>query len=232
MPAPRPPHDIVTDEACLRFSRYQPRDAWRQLDDQLRGSIPAYEGHEGLIHAWLARRALGPTGEHVLATVWTSRAAHDQAFSVATLATAEQEASASVAEVTTELLPVRIHAVFPRGVPMTILRVFRGRTFPGQRAAYLAEARAGTMLDGERPDGPGALACAIDGDDGFLTVSVWPSWASIEACTGGDVRRPLTTRNRARIAWGAPVHYELVAVPTDADPAPYDPSHRAIVAEM
>jgi len=96
---------------------------------------------------------------------------------------------------------------------MTILRVYRGWTRPGELEAYLAEAAAGTRLDGERPDGPGAFICASDGEARFVTVSVWPDWSAIEACTGGDIGRPLSTRNAARIEQGAPTHYELVDLP-------------------
>jgi hypothetical protein len=65
-------------------------------------------------------------------------------------------------------------------------------------------------LDGQRPDGPGGLVCGIHGEDGFVTLSVWPDWSCIEACTGGDVRHPLTTRNAARLADGGPTHDEIV----------------------
>ena len=109
-----------------------------------------------------------------------------------------------------DVMPVRIHEVFERDRPMTILRVFRGRTHPGELEAYLEEARAGTLADGARPDGPGALVCASDGETTFLTVSLWPDWSAIEACTGGNIQQPLATRNAARIEHGGPTHFELV----------------------
>ena len=50
---------------------------------------------------------------------------------------------------------------------------------------------------------------ALDPPDHFLTASVWPDWASLEACTGGDIRRPFLSRNQARLAEGGPTHYEI-----------------------
>ncbi len=116
-----------------------------------------------------------------------------------------------VVESVTEVLPVRIFEVFERAAPMTILRVFRGQVRVGQLEEYLAEAHIGTLADGRRPEGPGALVCATDATGGFVTASTWPDWPSIAACTGGDIRRPLTTRNAGRLVSGAPSHYELVA---------------------
>jgi hypothetical protein len=54
------------------------------------------------------------------------------------------------------------------------------------------------------------LVCGTDGEAAFVTVSLWPDWSAIEASTGGNIQQPLTTRNAARIAEGAPTHYELV----------------------
>jgi hypothetical protein len=57
--------------------------------------------------------------------------------------------------------------------------------------------------------------CGTDGEATFVTVSLWPDWSAIAACTGGNIQQPLTTRNAARIAEGVPTHYELVE-PTDS----------------
>ena len=44
-------------------------------------------------------------------------------------------------------------------------------------------------------------------------MSLWPDWAAIERATGGDVRRPMATKDSARIVDMDIVHYEVV---TDA----------------
>jgi hypothetical protein len=204
------PDTVGTVSRCLRVTTIGPGETDHELDAALRAIGPATGVLPGNLGVWLGRRSVSSLGERVLVSVWSSRQAHDRALAIARDVLLGQPPVASIAGQKTDVLPVEIEASFPRDRPMTILRVFRGRTYPGQRATYLTEAAAGVLIDGERPDGPGALICGLDGDDGFVTVSLWPDWAAIEACTGGDMRRPLLTRNAARIEHGAPTHYELV----------------------
>ena len=51
----------------------------------------------------------------------------------------------------------------------------------------------------------------LAGPDRFLTVSLWPDWAAIERATGGDIRRPMSTKDSARIVDMDIVHYEVVS---------------------
>jgi hypothetical protein len=195
----------------LRLSTFRPEIAPHELDTWLRQAVSVYASQAGHIWTCVGRRAVGATDEHAWASLWSSAEAHDRAFESDPVMTVEQEARTRVVGAMAELLPVRIKAIVPRARPMTILRLFRGRTHPGQRDAYLAEAEVGAAEDGARADGPGAIACCTVGADEFVTASVWVDWPSIEACTGGDVHRPLTTRNAARIAAGGPTHFEIVA---------------------
>ena len=57
------------------------------------------------------------------------------------------------------------------------------------------------------------LYLAADPPDRFLTLSLWPDWSAIERATGGDVHRPMSTKDSARIVDMDIVHYEVV---TDA----------------
>jgi hypothetical protein len=199
-----------SDQAYLRLTTFRPLVPPYELDQWLRRAVAAYTAQPAHIWTCVGRRAVGATDEHTLASVWSSRSGHDEAIGTSAVRDLETDAQRMVADAVTELLPLRIGEVFPRDRPMTILRVFRGRTHAGQRDAYLTEAELGTAADGRRPDGPGAIACATLGADDFVTASVWADWPSIEACTGGDIHRPLTTRNATRIAAGGPTHYEIV----------------------
>lgn len=194
----------------LRVVTLSVPETWHELDRTLRGSLPVYRAQGGNVQTWLGRRGPAPADERVIASVWSSRQAHDEATDILDLVTAHGGQATTVHASRIDVLPVRLFEVFERDSPMTILRVFRGRTHAGQLEQYIEEARAGTRLDGARPDGPGMVVCGTDADATFLTVSLWPDWAAIEACTGGNIQQPLTTRNAARIAQGSPTHYELV----------------------
>ena len=207
--------DAEQDRYHLRVATFTAPETWHVLDQTLRASVPAYAAQAGNVSTWLGRSGPGPTQERVLASVWSSRRAHDEATDIVELVAAH--GGLNVISGRIDVLPVRLHEVFERDRPMTILRVFRGRTHPGQLDVYLEEARAGARIDGTRPDGPGTVVCGSDGQAAFVTVSLWPDWSAIEACTGGNIQRPLTTRNAARIAEGAPTHFEIVPSP---EPAP------------
>jgi hypothetical protein len=201
------------DPVVMRLALFGAQESWHELDRVLRSTMPVYAGQAGSLATWLGRRGAGPAEERVVASVWSSMRALDQATDIVELVTAHGPAGTTMTPTHVEVIPVRIRETFERDRPMTILRLYQGRTRPGELELYLEEARAGTRLDGARPDGPGTLVCASDGEARFVTVSLWPDWAAIEACTGGDIQRPLATRNATRIEDGAPSHYELV--PTD-----------------
>ena len=202
--------DAEQDRHHLRVATFTAPATWHVLDPTLRACVPAYAAQAGNIITWVGRSGPGPTEERVLASVWASRRAHDEATDIVELVAAHGSGGMAITSNRIDVLPVRLNEVFERDRPMTILRVFRGRTYPGQLEAYLEEARAGTRIDGRRPDGPGGLVCGSDGEATFITVSLWPDWSAIEACTGGNIQRPLTTRNAARIEQGAPTHFEIV----------------------
>jgi hypothetical protein len=202
--------DAEQDRPLLRVATLTVPDTWHELDRTLRACMPVYAAQDGNTVTWLGRRGPTPIEERVVASVWSSRQALDQATDIVELLRAHGTGATTVVSSRIDVLPVRLHEVFERDRPMAILRVFRGRTRPGELEAYLDEARAGTHLDGARADGPGALVCGSDGQATFVTVSLWPDWSAIEACTGGNIQRPLATRNAARIEEGSPTHFEIV----------------------
>ena len=58
--------------------------------------------------------------------------------------------------------------------------------------------------------GPNAIYLAPVEADRFVTLSLWPSWDAIETATGGDVHRPIVTKDPRRIVDMAIVHYEVI----------------------
>lgn len=91
-----------------------------------------------------------------------------------------------------------------------IIRVVEGTTRPGQLAAYVAEARDGTLDDRAAGFGPRGLYLAVEEPDRFLTLSLWDAWSHVEAATGADVNRVDRTRHRDRLVDWTAEHYEVV----------------------
>jgi hypothetical protein len=211
MSADAPTPDLVAgDRPRLRLVTFGTQGTWHEVDATLRAWRVPYAAAPGNLATWLGRRGAGPTEERVVVSVWSPGHAPRPGVDIAERIVREVPPEARITNARSEALPVRIHETFHREAPMTILRVFRGRTRPGELEVYLVEARAGSRLDGQRPDGPSTVISATEGDSGFVTASLWPDWRAIEACTGGDIRRPMATRNAARIESGGPTHYELV----------------------
>ena len=93
----------------------------------------------------------------------------------------------------------------------TVLRLFRGHVRPGELEPYIEESRAGTIADTEAGRGPNAIYLARVEADRFVTLSLWRNWDAIETATGGDVHRPIVTKDPRRIIEMDVVHYEVIA---------------------
>lgn len=210
--------DAGREARVLRLTRFRPREPWAGIDRALRATgIRSFGAQRGLVDAWFARRGPEFEHEHVIASVWESAAA-ERAGSV--LPVDLPESDVILDEPARRVLRLVLDVRFPRAEPPAILRIYDGRTRPGQLDAYVGEAGRGVLLDGQAASGPAAVCMSVDPPDRFVTASLWTGWASIEACTGGDIRRPLATRNHARLAGGGPVHYEVIlaldGLPEDA----------------
>jgi hypothetical protein len=201
----------ATDGPVMRVTMFRPADMWHELDRRLRELLPVFAGQSGLLEAWVGRGGTGSSDERLVVSIWASARAQETALTVPDFLELESRTDSAIVDRRTEVFAVQIRERFTRERPMQILRIFRGQTRPGEMDAYLAEARQGVVVDGRRPQGPGAVVCAVDGQDGFVTASLWADWPAIEAATGGDVHHPLATRNAARLVGGAPAHFELIA---------------------
>ena len=74
----------------------------------------------------------------------------------------------------------------------------------------LSQSTTGQFADAAAKRGSNALYLAPVPPDRFITVSLWPSWSAIEVATGGDIHRPIVTRDPRRIVGMDVEHYEVV----------------------
>ncbi|MFN8621214.1 MAG: hypothetical protein U0869_10760 [Chloroflexota bacterium] len=168
--------------------------------------LPELAARAGCLGAWAGRRTSGERASRVLAVAWRDVAAGDRARGDGSL----RELVGHGRDHATLRGRIVLFERFPRHAPPRILRVYDGRTRPGELEAYVEEARAGVLLDGASPDGPVSVCMAVVAADRFVTVSTWTDWERLARCTGGDLDRPLVTRNAARLIGGGPVHLELI----------------------
>jgi hypothetical protein len=91
-----------------------------------------------------------------------------------------------------------------------VLRLVEGTVRPGELAAYVDEARRGTVEDRQAGRGPLALYLGCTGGDAFVTLSVWPDWATLQDSTGGNLDRPIATRHAERLVDWTASHYEVM----------------------
>lgn len=194
----------------LRVFRFRPVGS--EFDTFLRTEmLPDVRHLPGLLAVYAGRRDQDSGGDRIVVTVWESRAAM-----IATVgATLEQsrfypDRLEQTSDRTLETLDMEIALPFAAAEPPTLLRLFRGTVRPGELDDYVTEVRKGTLADAAAQRGPAALYLAIDPPDGFVTVSLWPSWEAIALATGGDIGRPTTTKDSKRLVGIDVAHYELL----------------------
>jgi hypothetical protein len=212
----------VSDGRVLRVFRFQP--VRKGFDATLRDVlVPDLLAMADVVEVYVGRQGPEEMGERLVASIWASRSAMASAvgedfdhpvFHPEHLA----ETTERVLEIHELDITLRFHDAEARSQPATgILRLVRGQVRPGELATYRDEVRVGTVADVEHGHGPLALYLAVEPPDRFVTLSVWSSWAALEAATGGNISRPIATRHEERIeAWEA-VHYEIL--PNMAHPA-------------
>ena len=201
----------MSDRPVIRLFRFRP--ALVEFDKTLRTiMVPDLRQMDGLIDVHVGRHGSEQLGDRVVATIWTDRAAMNAGIGPSLAeSTFHPDRLSDTTDHQFEVHELDLMLRFPRGRPSTLLRLFRGQVKPGELAVYIDEARAGTLADVEAEQGPAALYLAADPPDRFLTLSLWPDWAAIERATGGDVRRPMSTKDSARIVDMDIVHYEVVS---------------------
>jgi hypothetical protein len=174
--------------------------------------LPDLRRLPGLVDVFLGRRGPDELGPRLNASVWTSRelmvAGVGEDFDPPIF---HPEYIDETIDRVLEILPIAISMPFDGVGTPRILRTLHGKARPGEREAYIEEARNGTIADIDGGGGPRALHLAIGpGDDDFVTLSVWESWSALETATGGDVKRPIATRHPERIERWEASHFEVI----------------------
>lgn len=173
--------------------------------------LPDLRQLPGLIDVHVGRHGSSELGDRVVASVWQDRDAMVRVMGES-LSTSTFHPE-HMSETTDQVLEVHELAFAIRFAPpsaATVLRLFRGSVRPGELGPYIEESRAGTIADTEAGRGPNAIYLAPAGTDQFVTLSLWPSWDAIETATGGDVHRPIVTKDARRIVEMAVIHYEVI----------------------
>jgi hypothetical protein len=207
---------VSAERAILRVFTFRPLGSASAFDETARTTIlPDLAIAPGILDAFVGRRA-EERDVRTLVSVWASTATVvEERSTIERLHPDERPALASA-----ELTVAGVHvAVRPeRFEPPRVLRVFRGDVREGELEAYLEQARAGTLEDAATNPGLVALYLGVVDESSFVTASAWTSWTAIERATGGDVRRPMATKNSAHLAGAAVAHYEVL--PNGGRPGP------------
>ncbi len=200
----------LPDGTVLRLFRFRP--AHGEFDRTLRTEmLPDLRKLPGLVDVHVGRHGSSELGDRIVASVWRDRDAMVRAMGES-LSTSTFHPE-HMSETTDQVLEVHELAFGIRFAPpsaATILRVFRGSVRPGELEPYIEESRAGTIADTEAGRGPNAIYLAPVEADRFVTVSLWRSWDAIETATGGDVHRPIVTKDPRRIIGMDVIHYEVI----------------------
>jgi hypothetical protein len=193
----------------LRVVTFQPSGSESPVDAALREAIvPRLLDHDEVVDAWIGRQSSRSLRTRVLASTWTAEPQAEPLDLVVLQGPGVTEGPPIVDRV--DHVALAVHARFDRPEPARILRVFRGRARPGELDDYVAEARSGMSADAEVNDGLIAFALGIEPPDAFIAVSVWTGWSAIEQATGGNTRRPFSTRNADRLVDFRVVHFEIL----------------------
>lgn len=170
----------------------------------------ALRGEPGLTDIIAGRHGPDELGTRIAVSVWAGEAGIPDR----TAALDELVASLDVTDIRSERLAVHVEFRDARDRSARLLRVFRGEVRAGELDRYVEEAEAGTRADAAAGRGPIALFLATDPavPNRFVTVSTWPDWTTVEAATGGDVRRPIATRHPERLVAADATHFEVIEI--------------------
>jgi hypothetical protein len=181
------------------------RPGW---DAILRESVvPELRGHPGVIRVFAGRQGPDEIGLRILVSIWDSEEAMLRAFGGDP--EAESPAMGETSGRRVELLPIVVSSM-GRSLGTGILRVARGSIRHGDLEDYAHLVAQELQHDLEGRPGPNAVVLAGTGERGFVMVSAWPDWASIEAATGASIADPLRTKRAAGLESFHAEHYELL----------------------
>jgi hypothetical protein len=208
---------VAIEPRILRLFTFRPvRVAFdRILREEM---VPALLELPGLADVYVGRQGPDELGPRLVATVWASHDAMESAVGVSfERPVFLPEYLAETTDRELEFLPLAFGYRFQRPDRPGVLRLVAGQVRSGELERYVEEARAGTQSDAAAGHGPLALYLASRSPDEFVTLSVWPDWATLQDATGGDIDQPVATRHAQLLrAWRVD-HYE--AIPEASMPA-------------
>ena len=183
-----------------------------QFDTELRRVLlPDLLATDGVLDVYAGRRDRPNPDERIVASVWA-----DRESMVAALGESIESSPfhPELLDLSTDRDLLVCDLVFgdrdESMGPPAVLRLVEGRVRPGELSAYVDEARRGTEADREAGQGPLALYLSCTAVDDFITLSVWPDWATLQDATGGNLGRPIATRHADRLVDWAASHYEIM----------------------
>ena len=194
----------------IRIFRF--RLAAPHFDTELRRVLlPDLRASDGVVDVYGGRRDRPNPDERIVASVWS-----DRGSMVAALGESIESSPfhPELLDVSTDR-DLRIcelefgDRVESMGHP-AVLRLVEGTVRPGELAAYVDEARRGTIADRDAGRGPLALYLGCVGNDSFMTLSIWADWATLQDATGGELDRPIATRHADRLVGWTASHYEVM----------------------
>ncbi len=196
------------DARGIALFRFRP--AVPGIDTLLRDRVvPDLRARPGIVDVHVGRHGPDELGPRIVASIWdTTRAVDERA--PAPVEALRPRYLDDVLECDLVAAPITFGFRFGQTAGVAVLRVVEGTVRTGALEAYAAEARDGTLRDAEAGRGPLALYLAAMPPDAFLTLSIWPDWATLESATGGDAARPVSTRHEERLATWTAMHYEVV----------------------
>jgi hypothetical protein len=200
----------VSEPPVIRVFRCRPlRGAF---DEILRGvMLPELARLPGVTAVYAGRQGPDDIGTRVVVSVWSDRTAMEAAMGLDVEESHfHPEFLPETVDRVVEVLPVALALRFDEAAGSAILRFARGRVQAGQVTAYVDSVHQGTEADVAAGTGPTALYVARQADDGFLTLSVWRNWSDIQAATGADLTRPISTRGADGLIEFAANHYESI----------------------
>lgn len=204
--------------AVLRLLRFRPTSP--SIDARLRTHvIPQLARRPGMLVAVAGRAGPGTEGTRLLASMWSSAEAMDDALCGDEEADGLPGLEGLVADAHADTLAVAFSLALEGTADAGILRLVRGTTRADALDTYVREAADGTQADRIAGIGPRVLYLAVDPPDRFATLSVWDEWGHVEAATGADLGSVERTRHAELLATWSAEHYEVIPGTVIASPA-------------
>lgn len=203
----------MSETPVIRVFRCRPlRGAFDEILREV--MLPELARLPGVGAVYAGRQGPDDLGTRVVVSIWTDRATMEAAMGLdVEHSRFHPEFLPETEDRVVEVLPVELALSFddahePAGT--AILRFAAGRVRAGQMAAYVDSVRQGTEADVAAGTGPTGLYVGRQGEEAFLTLSIWRSWSDIQLATGANLSRPVSTQRADGLIEFAANHYKSI----------------------